>query len=184
MAPATPNSSGSTRSAAPRKSTPAKKTATRSSSRASSTRRRAGRVTPVTRAQEYAERAVLIQVGAALVARDRVVSTVNEVVDSYATPTKTQNTLKGFERRGATARNHLERDLKKTRTRVERELRERRERVESTVSKLDRRREKTAKDVSSRVETVQSKVEDAVQSTINAGTDFVNGIQERTLNRA
>ena len=47
-----------------------------------------------------------------------------------------------YERRGATARNRLEREVRKARVRVERELRQRRRKiestVESTVSDMDR----------------------------------------------
>src|SRR5581483_3396742 len=85
-------------------------------------------------AGDYVERAVLIPVGAALVARDRVVSGVNEVITNYSSPAKAQTQLRRFERRGSTARNRLEREVRKTRTRLERELRERRR-------ELDRRRE-------------------------------------------
>src|SRR5713226_9527329 len=69
--------------------------------------------------QEYAERAVLIPVGAALTARDSVVETVTDLIDTYSTPKKAEAQLKRFERRGVTARNRLERNAKKTRTRVE-----------------------------------------------------------------
>ncbi len=54
---------------------------------------------------DYAERAVLIPVGAALIARDRVVSSVNDTISSYPRPTKAQAQLRRFERRGVTARN-------------------------------------------------------------------------------
>src|SRR5271165_6143214 len=54
---------------------------------------------------DYAERAVLIPVGAALMARDRMVANVTETISIYSSPTKTQRQLRRFERRGATARN-------------------------------------------------------------------------------
>src|ERR1700694_1471861 len=59
---------------------------------------------------DYAERAVLIPVGAALTARDRVISSVNGTIATYSTPSKAQAQLRRFERRGATARNRLERE--------------------------------------------------------------------------
>ena len=86
---------------------------------------------------DYAERAVLIPVGAALIARDRIVSSVNDTVSTYASPTKTQAQLRRFERRGVTARNRLEREVRKARVRVERELRQRRRKIESTVNDLE-----------------------------------------------
>jgi hypothetical protein len=87
----------------------------------------------------YAERAVLIPVGAALIARDRVVSSVNDVISIYSSPTKTQTQLRKFERRGATARNRLEREVRKTRTRIERELRQRRRDSSELVDRLQER---------------------------------------------
>ncbi|HTY96979.1 MAG TPA: hypothetical protein VMB91_08060 [Solirubrobacteraceae bacterium] len=90
---------------------------------------------------DYAERAVLIPVGAALLARDRVVSSVSDTLSTYSSSTKTQAQLRRFERRGVTARNRLEREVRKARVRVERELRQRRRVVENRVSDLDDRRE-------------------------------------------
>jgi hypothetical protein len=94
---------------------------------------------------DYAERAVLIPVGAALIARDRVVETVNDTVSNYSTPTKAQAQLRRFEHRGVTARNRLEREVRKARVRVERELRQRRKAVGSTVSDIEARRDAIAK---------------------------------------
>ena len=74
----------------------------------------------------YAERAVLIPVGAALIARDRLVSSVNDTFTSYSSTSAAQAQLRKFERRGATARKRLEREVRKARTSVERELRKRR----------------------------------------------------------
>jgi hypothetical protein len=82
---------------------------------------------------EYAERAVLIPIGAALTARDRVVASVSDTVSKYSSPAKTQAQLRRFERRGVTARKRLEREVRKARIRVERELRQRRREIERTV---------------------------------------------------
>jgi len=93
--------------------------------------------TPLQQAQDYAERAVLIPVGAALVARDNLLETVTEVAKPYrqreTAQAQLERDIKRFERRGTTARNRVERELKKARTRVERELRQRRTRVQRTV---------------------------------------------------
>ena len=48
----------------------------------------------------YAERAVLVPVGAALSARDRVVELVDELLDTFGTRKKAEAQLKRFERRG------------------------------------------------------------------------------------
>jgi hypothetical protein len=74
----------------------------------------------------YAERAVLIPVGAALIARERVFSSVNDTLSTYSSTSKTQAQLRKFERRGNTARRRVEREIRKARVSVERELRKRR----------------------------------------------------------
>ena len=85
------------------------------------------RRTTSTAKSSYAERAVLIPVGAALTARDRVVSSVNDTLTNYSSTSRAQAQLRKFERRGATARKRLEREVRKARTSVERELRKRRQ---------------------------------------------------------
>lgn len=122
---------------------------------------------------DYAERAVLIPVGAALIARERIVSTVTDTVSTYSSTTKTQAQLKKFERRGATARNRLEREVRKARVRVERELRQRRNKiestVESTVSDLEQRRDaitKSGGDLANRVPDIANKVQERILSLV------------------
>ena len=107
---------------------------------------------------DYTERAVLIPVGAALIARDRVVSSVNDVVSSYGSTTKAQAQLRRFERRGSTARNRLEREVRKARVRFERELRQRRHDLEQTVSSLEERRDAVAKNVTELPNRVQERI--------------------------
>jgi hypothetical protein len=107
---------------------------------------------------DYTERAVLIPVGAALIARDRVVSSVNDVVSSYGSTTKAQAQLRRFERRGSTARNRLEREVRKARVRFERELRQRRRELEQTVSSLEERRDAVAKNVTELPNRVQERI--------------------------
>jgi hypothetical protein len=108
---------------------------------------------------DYAERAVLIPVGVALTARDKLVTTVNDTISSYSSTTKAQAQLRRFERRGVTARNRLEREVRKARVRVERELRQRRREIEKTVGDLEKRRDAVAKN----------------------GSDLANQVQERIL---
>ena len=108
---------------------------------------------------DYAERAVLIPVGVALTARDKLVSSVNDTISTYSSTTKAQAQLRRFERRGATARNRLEREVRKARVRVERELRQRRREIEKTGSDIEKRRETVAKN----------------------GSDLANQVQERIL---
>jgi hypothetical protein len=97
---------------------------------------------PTTRATKQsstAERAVLIPVGAALIARERVVSGVGDAIANYNSTAKASAQLRKFERRGVTARNRVERELRKTRVRVERELRQRRQESEELASKVQER---------------------------------------------
>lgn len=130
---------------------------------------------------DYAERAVLIPVGAALIARERVITGVSDAIAGYSTPTKAQSQLRKFEHRGSAARTRLEREVRKTRTRVERELRQHRR-------ELDRRRGRLAKGVTSRVEQTQvqlektqSQFEEAVRARLEDGADFASRLQERVL---
>jgi len=107
----------------PRAAAKARKSTAASAKRATTTKR-----TTTSAAQSsYAERAVLIPVGAALIARDKVVSGVNDTITSYSSTSKAQAQLRKFERRGATARKRIEREVRKARTSVERELRKRRQ---------------------------------------------------------
>jgi hypothetical protein len=118
---------------------------------------------------EYAERAILIPVGAALIARERVVGTVNDTLSSYSSSSKAQAQLRRFERRGATARKRLEREVRKTRVRVERELRQRRREIERTVSDLDERRGAVAKnsaDLANRVPELVNRVQERIQERV------------------
>ncbi len=107
---------------------------------------------------DYAERAVLIPVGAALIARDRVVSSVSDTISNYSSPTRAQAQLRRFERRGATARKRLEREVRKTRVRVERELRQRRREIERSVKDLESRRESVAKSGGELADRVQERL--------------------------
>jgi len=118
---------------------------------------------------DYAERAVLIPVGAALMARDRVVSTVSEAISSYSSPTRAQAQLRRFERRGVTARKRLEREIRKARVRVERELRQRRRSIEGTVNDLEERRDSLARnggDIAGRVPEIAKEVQERILSLV------------------
>jgi hypothetical protein len=111
---------------------------------------------------DYTERAVLIPVGAALIARDRVVSTVNDAISSYSSTSKAQAQLRRFERRGNTARNRLEREVRKARVRVERELRQRRRELKKTVTSLEEHRDAVTKNVTELPNRIQERILDLV----------------------
>jgi chromosome segregation ATPase len=133
------------------------------------------------RVGDYAERAVLIPVGAALVARERVATSVSDALSSYSTPTKAQAQLRKFERRGSTARSRLEREVRKTRTRVERELRERRRELEERRDSLTKSLSAQVEQTQSQIEKAQAQIEEAVRARLEDSTDFASRLQERVL---
>ena len=120
MATATTNNTSRTRATAGKKAAATRKrnAAKRSQSakKAAATRAEAER-TYVEALAIQAERAVLIPVGAALVARDTVVETVVDTAKGLRTRAGVERELKRFERRGNTARNRAVREVKRTRTR-------------------------------------------------------------------
>jgi hypothetical protein len=115
---------------------------------------------------EYAERALLIPVGAALTARDRVVSGVSDTISNYSSSSRAQAQLRRFERRGATARNRLEREVRKARVRVERQLRQRRREIERSVGDLEQRRDTVAKNSSELANELANRVQDRILSLV------------------
>ena len=131
----------------------ARKSTTRSRSTAGTTRRAASATTqttprtPVEQAQQIAERAVLVPVGASLLARDNLVTTVRGLTNKYSTRAGLEREIKRYERRGATARNRFERQVRRTRAKFERELRQRRTTVERSVKQNRRQFERQVKSV-------------------------------------
>jgi hypothetical protein len=151
-APTTPASRAKARTAA--KSTARTKTTRRAApSRASNSNASAKRSTQAVKnpVGSYAERAVLIPVGAALIAREQVAARVSDTLGTLGTPSKASAQLRKFERRGHTARNRLEREVRKTRVRVEREVRQTRGRVEREVRQRRRDGEQLANRVQERI---------------------------------
>jgi hypothetical protein len=128
---------------AQRRTSTARKTTARRQATTTSTQPK----TPVEQAQELAERVVLVPVGASLLARDNLVSTVKGFATKYSTRASFERELKRYERRGASARNRFERQVRKSRTRFERELRQRRTRVERTIKQNRRRVERDVRSV-------------------------------------
>jgi hypothetical protein len=150
--------------------------ATRSTTRsAASAARSVAPKSPVERVQSYAEKAVVIPVGAALVARDNLVSTVEDLRGRYATRDKAQRTieadLKKFERRGTRARKDIEREVKKARTRLERTLRQNRRRAQrrATSARKDAR-------------LAGARVENIVQNGVSASAGAAQKVSERVAN--
>jgi hypothetical protein len=128
--------------------------------------------TRAARAQALAERAVLIPVGAALEARDRLAGTVDELVATTRSRSELEQRLERFERRGGSARTQLEREVRRTRTRIERGGRNARRGFE-------RQRANAGKTFGANVEALTSRVENVVQNGVDAGMKLVNGAQDR-----
>lgn len=128
----------------------------------------------------YAERAVLIPVGAALIARDRLIAGVNDLPrDPSTANAKAQAQLRRFERRGNSARNSLEREARRTRVRLERELRRRRGELDRAVSDLDKRRNSLSRGFSGQVEEASSQFERTVQARVKDATSLAGKAQDR-----
>lgn len=120
------------------------------------------------RAQQLAERALLIPVGVALEARDRV----SELVTTTRSRTALEKRLEHFERRGGSARRELEREVRRTRTRLERQTR-------TARRGFDRQRTQVGKNLDLNVEALTTRVEKVVQNGVDAGMKLVNGAQDR-----
>lgn len=201
--------------AATKRSTTAKKaattrkanatTATAKSTAKTTAKKVAPEPTTVETVQAYAEKAVLIPVGAALIARDRVTATVDELTTKYGSKDAAQKQfdalvkelsadLKKAEKRGATARTKAERELKKNRTKVERELRTRRTKAERELKKNRTKAEKEIKafradvdkqvtgfrkDIEPRIELVATTVDNVVVTGRKTATEVTNTIVER-----
>lgn len=162
-----------TTATAPKKRAPAKRKPA-AKPRATAARATASRTTstrPATRAeraQQLAERAVLIPVGVALEARDRV----SELVTTTRSRTALEKQLKRYERRGGSARRELEREVRRTRTRLERQTR-------TARRGFDRQRTQVSKNLDLNVEALTTRVEKVVQNGVDAGMKLVNGAQDR-----
>src|SRR5436190_3886360 len=165
MTPTTTRTNSGQRAAATRRANARRRSA--AAKRAAATRELRQR-TPVQRAQALAERSVLVPVGAALVARDRVIESVTETVRPYRTRESAQRRierdLRRFERRGTTARNRAERRLKRTRTRVEREPRQRRTRAVRVVKRNRTQLERQARNVRRDLEKAVTQAQERVSS--------------------
>lgn len=139
--------------------------------------------TPLSRAGDVAEKVVLVPVGAALVARDEVVATFEDLRSSYGSRTKAKQELSRFERRGSSAVKGVERDAKKTRTRVERELRQRRSRLEKELRRVDQELKGVTEPVKKNVELAGARIENAYATGRTAATKASTSVQERLAAR-
>jgi hypothetical protein len=139
--------------------------------KAAATRREVER-TPVERYVDYADRAVSIQVGAALAVRDSVVSTVGELATKYSSLDQVERELRARRRRIETDLRKLERRGTTARNRFEREVRARRQRVERDLRGVGR-------DAGAQAGLVGSQVENLVHTGVTAGTQTAAKLTER-----
>jgi hypothetical protein len=141
------STTGTTRKSATRRTTAGSTRTAGTTRRTASASTQTTPRTPVEQAQQIAERAVLVPVGASLLARDNLVTTVKGLTTKYSTRAGLEREIKRYERRGATARNRFERQVRRTRAKFERELRQRRTTVERSVKQNRRQFERQVKSV-------------------------------------
>jgi hypothetical protein len=132
--------------------------------KAAETRRELARG-PVDRYADLAGKAVTIQVGAALVARDTVAAAVNELATKYSSRDKVQRELRARQRRVETELRRFERRGETARARVERDLRG------NVVT--------TRRDVGAQAGLAGARVGNLVQTGITAGTQVAAKVTER-----
>src|SRR6478609_1983125 len=112
--------------------------------------------TPVEQAQQIAERAVLVQVGASLLARDNLVTTVKGLTSKYSTRAGLEREIKRYERQVRRARAKFERELRQRRTTVQRSVKQNRRQFERQVKSVRKDLEKQSGAVTARVDKLVS----------------------------
>ena len=122
----------------------------------------------------YVERLVLVQVGVVLEARDHVVSTVNAVVELSTSRVRAERRLKQLERRGAVARTHARRRLRRARFGVQRTRRE-------TLRDAERRRKRLRKQVAANRERIQRELRRAEHEAERRREGVHDGVGARRL---
>ncbi len=183
-AAATSRSNTTTRrkAGATKRSTVGKKAAeTRAERAAAANARRIGNSVQnrVERVQNLAERAVHIQLGAALEARDRVAGAVGEVTSVSTSRKAAERQLKRFERRGGTARNRVERELRQRRTRIERTLKRNERDLRAAQRDLEKDGRSVRNTVAANVDLASARVEHVVQTGVTEATKLVAEATER-----
>jgi hypothetical protein len=132
--------------------------------------------TPLEQASVWAERAVLVPVGASLLARDNLVSTVRDLSTKYTTRTSLLSELRRYERRGSTARNRFERQVRRSRTRFERQLRQRRSLIQKTIKQNRRRFEREVRSVRKDLQKQSGLVSARVEKVVSDAQDLIGSI--------
>jgi len=133
--------------------------------------------TTVASVQHPAERVMLIPVGASLVVRDDIVSTVKGFATRYVTRGGLERELKRYERRGGVARNRLERDIRRRRKGIERQVRTRRSRMERAVRQNRRRVEREVRTVRKDLGRRSDMVTARVERLVSEAQELIGSIQ-------
>jgi hypothetical protein len=158
-----------TTTATPKKRAPARRKA------AAKTRTAASKTRTAASKRTARSRVVLIPVGAALEARDRV----GELVTTSRSGTALEKQLKRFERRGGSARTQLEREVRRTRTRLERQTLTARRGFARQRTQVGKNLDLNVEALTTRVGPLKTGVDKVVQNGRNAGMKLVNGVQDR-----
>jgi hypothetical protein len=133
--------------------------------------------TTVASVQDLAERVILIPVGASLIVRDDIVSTVRGFATRYVTRAGLERELKRYERRGGVARNRLERNIRRRRKGFERQLRSRRNRMERAVRQNRRRVEREVRTVRKDLGRRSDMVTARVEKLVSEAQELIGSIQ-------
>lgn len=147
-------------------------------------------LTSVERVQRAAERAVLVPLGATLVARDSARETAGSLRQTFASTDsltreielrrkRVQAEVKRFERRGASARTQLERDLTARRRRIEKDVRARRTRIEQVTGEWTSQLRSVRGEISANADLAGARAENLVQTGLNRGQHVVTRVTER-----
>lgn len=123
--------------------------------------------TPVEQAQAMAERAVLVPLGAGVIARDNLIGTVKGLATKYTTRSGLQREIRRYERRGVTERNRFERQVRQARSHFQSEVRQRRSNVEKTVRENRRRFEREVRSVRKDLEKQSGAVSQRVDKLVS-----------------
>ena len=168
MATTTTNSTKTTQKVAPKK-----RAATSAKTTPAKPKAAKAQTTQIELTLATVEKAILVPVGVSLLVRDDVVSTVKDIAGKYQAPGGFEKELKRYEKRGATARTRLERQVRKQRTELEQDLRKRREAfqvavkdnrklIEKNVESFRKDLEKQSELVSAQLEKLASSAQDLV----------------------
>ncbi|MGO9902169.1 MAG: hypothetical protein ACLP0J_21330 [Solirubrobacteraceae bacterium] len=115
-------------------------------------------------------------VGATLVVRDNLVSTVKGFATKYNSIDGIERELKRYEKRGTKARTRLERQVRSRRTKFERELRQRRRKVERAVAQNRKRVEREVRTVRKDVTKPYGIVSGRVEKLVSNAQDLIGSI--------